>query len=123
MTEQKPFPPGEARYRYRRPPRERRPPSPTVQLLLDAALDVLGVLCLLALGHGLVGLAVEPAWMVCLGVAGLDLLLRTSLRAALVWVVSLPIRGLKAVRAGRRRRPGGGPEIAQVPGPVPESSG
>ena len=112
-----------ARYRQRRPPRERRPPSPTVQLLLDAALDVLGVLCLLALGHGLVGWAVEPAWMVCLGVAGLDLILRTSLRAALVWVVCQPIRGLKALAAGRRRRPGGGPEVAQVPEPVPESSG
>lgn len=123
MTEQKPFPPGEARYRYRRPPRERRPPSPTVQLLLDAALDVLGVLCLLALGHGLVGLAVEPAWMVCLGVAGLDLILRTSLRAALVWVVSLPIRGIKAVRAGQHRRTEPVSEVRSEPGPVPECNG
>ena len=123
MAEQKPLPPGEARYRYRRPPRDRRPPSPTVQLLLDAALDVLGVLCLLALGHGLVGLAVEPAWMVCLGVAGLDLILRTSLRAALVWVAGLPIRGIKAVRAGQRRRTGPVPEIRSEPGPVPECNG
>lgn len=123
MAEQKPVPAGEPRYRHRRPFRERRPPSPTVQLLLDAALDVLGVLCLLALGHGLVGLAVEPAWMVCLGVAGLDLILRTSLRAALVWVVSLPIRGLKAVRAGRHRRTGPVLEVRSEPGPVPEYNG
>lgn len=123
MAEQKPLPPGEARYRHRRPFRERRVPGPTVRLLLDAALDVLGVLCLLALGHGLVGLAVEPAWMVCLGVAGLDLILRTSLRAALVWVARLPIRGIRALGAGRRRRPGVGPEVDQMPGPVPETGG
>ncbi len=81
----------------------RRPNSAAAQLLIDAALDVLGAICLLALARGLCGLAVEAAWMGCLGVAGVDLILRTTVRALLARAAGF-LLGL-AGRLRRRRLP------------------
>lgn len=114
-------------YRSRGP----RPASPTVQILLEAALDVLGALCVLALlqGLGLTGLTISQAWLICLGVAGLDLILRTSLRKMALWVLALPVRGVQAL-AQARRRPSTTPTVSSTSNgpetelaPVPEFTG
>lgn len=59
----------------------RRSPGPAAQVLLEAALDVIGAICILALVSGFFPISLlESAPGIILGVAGVDVVFRTSIR-------------------------------------------
>jgi hypothetical protein len=114
-----------------------RKPSAAAQVLIDAALDALGLLALIGAFQRMVPLpwvrSLEIAWMV----VGVDLVFRTSLRDLLARPFTLLARVVRFVRVQLRRgrRPtqarvtegdaGGrvGPEEAGLTEAVPEAAG
>lgn len=84
--------------------RSRRPPSPTAQILVDAALDAAGLLCLAGFARAVGWPLPLPAEALVLLVAGVDLVLHTSLRRLALGLLKVAGGWIKGAAPGVPRR-------------------
>ncbi len=106
--------------------RSSRSASPTTEVLVGAALDLSGAMIVMA---GVVALGGDVSYrvglLICLAIAGLDLIFRTSIRQALIWTLKGLGQGLNRLfsRLLRRRSSTPPPAPSASSGQPPDTTG